>query len=848
MIGLAQALLISRTVLNNEFQDESLSGPRNNGLTSSEFDAYTNALEKVKSVGGGQHRSLCPMPECTQYTQRKHDSFTFNRSGAYLCHRCGAKGHLHELPKKLPHLGLPAPKHQGNGLDPFDEYHLVRGVSKATLDQYGVTFSGNLPSFPYPSGATKLKKPEGYVWTGSKAQRDSPGLFGADQITTSDSSQLWIVEGESDTLAFAEAGISAVSLPAGAGSVKERDIEALQALEFEDYVILYDKDIYGLKGSHKLREWMEASGLTATLLSYPLENVTAYDGVMAWNEADRKPELFQEVLDSLSEAPPIPEEWPEIVSPLKATPIPIPLDALTPVLRDIVRSVASSLQVPTDIPALLALCAVSGAVGGKFFMRIHDGWAREWSVLFGIAVAESGERKSPAYSIMTKPIRKWVRDEIESKESAVRYAQETLGIKQKQVQKLVALMANGETKHPKTKNNLEDELEDAINEEIKARKAIPLSPNVLVGDITQEKLPERASETGGRIVQMTPEGVILRLIDGKYKDQAVDAEFYKMGYDGETYQRDRVGKDSKDVTIENPAVTMMCAVQPEVLNDLRNKMMLVKEGLLGRCCFVQPQSLVGYRDPRSRPALDTDAYDKYEMSLQLLLEVDCHEADGPVEVTFHEDAVEELIDFVWKIEQQLKPSSTSELVAIREWALKEGGRVVRISAFQTMVARALESDDIFAPIELKAVQDAIRIVKAMATGASYTLGVMGSDRHTRILQDVLDRTIRLVRDGEDVTKRNLHRAMYSQFPKVEDLEPFLEELEERGYLKVKPLKSTGGRKPSPKLLLNPLVLDDTSDTSPTEETSVSSVTDDEAEYEEIERLAIQQESDDGLPF
>ena len=72
---------------------------------------------------------------------------------------------------------------------------------------------------------------------------------------------------------------------------------------------------------------------------------------------------------------------------------------------------------------------------------------------------------------------------------------------------------------------------------------------------------------------------------------------------------------------------------------------------------------------------------------------------------------------------------------------------------------------------------------------------------------------------------------------------YREELEQRGYLKIKPMPSTGGRKPSPKLLLNPLVLNDGSDTSPAEETSVTSVTDEDAEYLIAEREGLQQEAD-----
>ena len=91
--------------------------------------------------------------------------------------------------------------------------------------------------------------------------------------------------------------------------------------------------------------------------------------------------------------------------------------------------------------------------------------------------------------------------------------------------------------------------------------------------------------------------------------------------------------------------------------------------------------------------------------------------------------------------------------------------------------------------------------------------------------------------------------MQHQFPLMENLEPYLDDLEQRGYLKVKPVPSTGGRPPSPQLLINPLVLQDTSNTSPAEQTSVTSVTDSEDDYEQIERRSIQSDDDDdGLPF
>jgi hypothetical protein len=319
-----------------------------------------------------------------------------------------------------------------------------------------------------------------------------------------------------------------------------------------------------------------------------------------------------------------------------------------------------------------------------------------------------------------------------------------------------------------------------------------------------------------------------------------------MAYDGELYQRDRVGqgKDKRSVTVPTPALTLCCAVQPEVLDDLKNKEMLTAEGVLGRCCFVQPPSLVGSRNPHEQTPLDDQAYLAYEMSIQRLLEVDDREL---TEVKFNDDAVDELINFVWKVEQELNPLRS--YASIPEWALKAGGRVARIAALQTMVERALEAESdeaIFAPIEVAAVRDAIRIVEALATHARYTLGVMGADKHTKLMQYVLDKRLEL---GPDATVRDLLKAC-RRFQTKDELDPLAEELEEMGYFKLKPIPSagTGGRPPSPRVLVNPRYLRDKCAKTPDDEGSVSFGTDEDDDYEEIERLAIQQEGADGLPF
>ena len=232
------------------------------------------------------------------------------------------------------------------------------------------------------------------------------------------------------------------------------------------------------------------------------------------------------------------------------------------------------------------------------------------------------------------------------------------------------------------------------------------------------------------------------------------------------------------------------------------------------------------------------------MAIQRLLEVDHQE---PVKVTVTDEARDKLNAYVWAVEQELHPLRS--LAAIPAWALKNAGRAGRIAANQTMVARALDEEtksdaDIFAAIDGEAVRDAVRIAEALASQARYTLVNMGLDPHTKLLKYVLDKRIEC---GIDASLAELMKAC-RKFQRIEQLEPLVEELELMGYLKVKPIPSSGGRPPSPKVLVNPDYERARCAESPAEETSRTFSTDEGASYEEIERLAIQQENDDGLPF
>ena len=105
-------------------------------------------------------------------------------------------------------------------------------------------------------------------------------------------------------------------------------------------------------------------------------------------------------------------EWPGQPNPPGLTdPEPLPVDALPPALRRHCQSVAAAMQVPSDLPTLLALGCVSAALAGRVEVQVRAGW-REPVGLYVACLLPPASRKSPCYSAMTMPVRDWETEQI----------------------------------------------------------------------------------------------------------------------------------------------------------------------------------------------------------------------------------------------------------------------------------------------------------------------------------------------------------------------------------------------------------------------------------------------------
>jgi twinkle protein len=188
--------------------------------------------EHIKSIArNGQHRYKCPW--CSPERRNKRDtSLSVNRNEEriiYSCHHCGADGIIvmretHRRYEKVKPREDIIERRKREDFDDIDDRHQdwlsERGISASTAHRYsliGYDKGGDLlVGFPYYDRDGNVVAVKQRFTTEKKflCWQSPQTFFGLRHLKKGDN--LYIVEGEMDVLAMAEAGINAVSVPNGA--------------------------------------------------------------------------------------------------------------------------------------------------------------------------------------------------------------------------------------------------------------------------------------------------------------------------------------------------------------------------------------------------------------------------------------------------------------------------------------------------------------------------------------------------------------------------------------------------------------------------------------------------------
>lgn len=482
----------------------------------------------------------------------------------------------------------------------------------------------------------------------------------------------------------------------------------------------------------------------------------------------------------------------------------LPVDVLPDCLREWARTVSDSGQVPMAMPVVLGLAAVSAAAAGKAYIRADASYPREWLSFFGVIVAKPAERKSYVFSQATEPIREWERLQRKALKPKLRLAQQMLKMEEKKLAKMMDDCVKGQNAQGQPVTH--KDVERVSNRLERLRSNLAALPCIVSDDITPEAILDHMIEQDGRIAIMSPEGGPLRLLDGRYSEgSAARLEELAKGYDGEAIRNRRKGKDP--VFIPCATITLGVAVQPSVLETLRNVQSFVGQGIFGRVSWTLCPPRVGTRVDSSQAApLDPVALQRYRDAIERLLAWQVPKDDDgmPVPQVMGLSPAAQAIKQAWHDEIEPRIGEGGDLSGIADWAGKAVGRAMRIAALLELARRADHGQVTTDPISGEMMEAGVAICRSLMSHTRYLYARVQLDDGTATLIHVWERVRRM---PPGTTVSNVHQRLCGRrgLRSVKEVEAVLDELEARGLIRCRPTTPTGraGRPPSPVIELHP---------------------------------------------
>ena len=488
-----------------------------------------------------------------------------------------------------------------------------------------------------------------------------------------------------------------------------------------------------------------------------------------------------------------PEEYNAPPEPKWEPPIPFaqhtlpefPVDAFPSAIRDYVLAVSETTQTPVDMAATAALAVLALCQQGKYRIKGKDDWIEPLN-LFTVIVAEPSERKSAVISHMAGAVHRFEAAYNQQHAAAIERSKVEKKILEKQQRNLEEMVLKG-------KAQIED-LQDISMQLANFQEAMPM--RLYVDDVTTEKLTSVLSENGGTAAILSAEGGIFDMLSGIYTKN-VNIDVFLKGHSGDSIRVDRIGRNSE--SIMNPALTVLLAVQPNVLSGMMTNGTFRGRGLTARFMYCMPQSRVGDRLYRTQPIRD-EVSRCYEIAIRNLLDEEKPQIPELIHLSPEADRL--LEQFASEVESKLK----NEYSDIPDWAGKLVGAVLRISGLLCRAANAKCAD--FLDIPESTIVSPEQMTGAIAIGryfteharAAYTL--MGADALVKQSQYALDAILKtgLV----EFNRRDLMRLCRS-FKTADAAQVVLNHLTDLGYLALKdgeqvPVK---GRPSNPIYLVNP---------------------------------------------
>jgi hypothetical protein len=301
------------------------------------------------------------------------------------------------------------------------------------------------------------------------------------------------------------------------------------------------------------------------------------------------------------------------------------------------------MQLCEDLMLLNVFGCLSTAINGKYIVKRANGHT-EHPQLFVLIIGNPGERKSAACACAKKPLVMWASQQA----------------------------ADGR----------------------------PI-PRLHFDHVSGASLIEALREAGGRLVCHEPEPTILTVLGRRNFSKVI----LNKAYDGEKTMLERAGKPT--IIIEDPAISLIVASQPEFAYDFGRRPDVATSGFLGRFLFLMSQPRAGTRIVDT-PAIPHEVEAYYNRLIIRLLEYSMP-ADGKRHVlTLDQRAEKSFVEFAQQVERE--SGHGRALSFDSAWGSKLSGKILRSAVLlhcveyedpagsaisESTIRQAIEMSDVF---------------------------------------------------------------------------------------------------------------------------------------------------------
>ncbi|MCB1185301.1 DUF3987 domain-containing protein, partial [bacterium] len=217
--------------------------------------------------------------------------------------------------------------------------------------------------------------------------------------------------------------------------------------------------------------------------------------------------------DPFADAEPLNPDTPEATTdenPAWPDPLPIgpvanvpafPVDTLPPWLRNWVTALATALQCPVDLPAMLGLAVLALCGAKRYQVHVAQGWDEPLNLYVAVAL-KPGESKSPAFAAAIRPVSRFVAEERKRTDPEIRAAMARADVAAKRTDHLKTRAAKASAPEEYAKSLAL--VEEAVLEQGAIEVPVPL--RLVLDDVTAESLEAVLRQQGGRIALMSDSG------------------------------------------------------------------------------------------------------------------------------------------------------------------------------------------------------------------------------------------------------------------------------------------------------------------------------------------------------